>query len=165
MRHLWYIQMWLAIMLLGSLALDCWYIRRSQQTAVKLLDLLNSHKTSIGFLFGWFLRTWEFFSTFSLSLWLSFTDKSYPAQMVGFKSCICWYETFNFPIWKVQSCRGLINKMATKLIIQFNVLLSFIYSKIFFILFCYIRTCLQSFFKLRPNNPRNFLANKMFRCS
>ena len=157
--------MWLAIMFLESLALDCWYIRRSQQTAVKLLDLLNSHKTSIGFLFGWFLRTWEFFSTFSLSLWLSFTDKSYPSQMVGFKSCICWYKTFNFPIWKFQSCRGLINKMATKLIIQFNVLLSFIYSKIFFILFCYIRTCLQSFFKLRPNNARNFLANKMFRCS
>ena len=38
-------------MLLGSLALDCWYIRRSQQTAVKLLDLLNSYKTSKGFLF------------------------------------------------------------------------------------------------------------------
>ena len=157
--------MWLAIMFLESLALDCWYIRRSQQTAVKLLDLLDSHKTSIGFLFGWFLRTWEFFSTFSLSLWLSFTDKSYPAQMVGFKSCICWYKTFNFPIWKFQSCRGLINKMATKLIIQFNVLLSFIHSKIFLILFCYIRTYVcKVFFKLWPNNLRNFLANKMFRC-
>ena len=157
MRHLWYIQMWLAIMLLGSLALDCWYIRRSQQTAVKLLDLLNSHKTSIGFLFGWFVRTWEFFSTFSLSLWLSFTDKSYPAQMVGFKSCICWYKTFNFPIWKFQSFRGLI--------IQFNVLLSFIYSKIFFILFCYIRTYVCKVFLSYDRTIRNFLANKMFRCS
>ena len=43
-------------MFLGSLALNCWYIRRSQQTAVKLLDLLKSHKTSIGFLFGWFFQ-------------------------------------------------------------------------------------------------------------
>ena len=152
-------------MFLGSLALDCWYIRQSQQTAVKLLDLLNSHKTSIGFLFGWFLRTWEFFSTCSLSLWLSLTDKSYPAQMVGFKSCICWYETFNFLIWNSKSCRDLINKMARKLIIRFNVLLSFIRSKIFLILFRYIGTYVcKGFFKLWLKNLRNFLANKMFRC-
>ena len=159
MRHLWYIQMWLAIMFLGSLALDCWYIRQSQQTAVKLLDLLNSHKTSIGFLFGWFLRTWEFFSTCSLSLWLSLTDKSYPAPMVGFKSCICWYETFNFPIWKFQSCRGLINKMDRKLIIRFNVLFFFIRSKIFLILFRYIGTYVcKGFFQVMTEKSSQFLS-------
>ena len=109
-RHLWYIQMWLAIVFLGSLALDCWYIRRSQQTAVKPLDLLNSHKTSIGFLFSWLLRIWEFFSTCSLFLWLSPTDKLCPAQMVGFKSCICLYETFNFLLLNFQASRGLKKK-------------------------------------------------------
>ena len=164
-RHLWYIQMWLAIVFLGSLALDCWYIRRSQQTAVKPLDLLNSHKTSIGFLFSWFLRIWEFFSTCSLFLWLSPTDKFYPAQMVGFKSCICLYETFSFLLQNFQPCRGLIDKMAKKLIVQFNALLSFIHSKIFSILFHYMRTydCIV-FFKLWACNLRNFLANDMFRC-
>ena len=158
-RHLWCIQMWLAIMFLGSLALDCWYIRCSQQTAVKLLDLLNSHKTLIGFLFSWFLRIWEFFSTCSLFLWLSPTDKLCPAQMVGFKSCICLYETFNFLLLNFQSSRGLIKKMATKLIVQLNALLSFIYSKIFSILFLlHQNVCLRSFFSVMTEQSSQFLS-------
>ena len=92
------------------------------------------------FFFSWFLRTWEFFSTCSLFLWLSPTDKFYPAQMVGFKSCICLYETLSFLLQNFQPCRGLIDKMAKKLIVQFNALLSFIHSKIFSILFHYMRT-------------------------
>ena len=146
-------------MFLGSLALDCWYIRCSQQTAVKLLDLLNSHKTLIGFLFSWFLRIWEFFSTCSLFLWLSPTDKLCPAQMVGFKSCICLYETFNFLLLNFQSSRGLIKKMATKLIVQLNALLSFIYSKIFSFLFLlHQNVCLRSFFSVMTEQSSQFLS-------
>ena len=127
-------------MFLGSLTLNCWYIHRSQQTAVKLLELLNSYKTSKGFLFQLVLRTWEFSSTCSLFLQFSPTDKFYPAQMVGFKSCICLYETFSFLLQNFQPCRGLIDKMAKKLVVQFNALLSFIHSKIFSILFHYMLT-------------------------
>ena len=60
--------------------------RRSQQTAVMLLDLPDNYKTSKEFLFSWFLKTWEIFSACSSSLWLSPTDKFYPARTVGFKS-------------------------------------------------------------------------------
>ena len=152
-------------MFLGSLALDWWYIRCSQQTAVKLLDLLNSHKTLMGFLFSWFLRIWEFFSTCSLFLWLSPTDKLCPAQMVGFKSCICLYETFHFLLLNFQSCRGLIKKwLQNSSSNSMHCYLSFT-QKYFRFFFCCIRTYVcEVFFQLWPNNPRNFLANDMFHC-
>ena len=94
-RRLSYIQMWLAIMPPRKFSVKL-LVHRSQQTAVKLLDFLNSYKTSKGSLFSWFFRTWEFFSTCSSPLWFSRMDKFYHAQTVGFKSCICEWGNFIF---------------------------------------------------------------------
>ena len=102
MRHLSYIQMWLANMLLGSSALNWRYI-----TVNKLLlgfsIFFSCFKTSRGSLFIWFLRTWEFFSISSWSLWLSPSDKFYPTQMVGFKSYLI-VKKFLFFSSKIFSC-------------------------------------------------------------
>ena len=94
--------MWLANMFLGSSALNWRYIAVNK-LLLDFSNFFNSFKTSRGSLFIWFLRTWEFFSISSWSLWLSPSDKFNPAQMVGFKSYLI-DKKFLFFSSKIFSC-------------------------------------------------------------